>query len=292
MARSMTGFGHSETSVPDYKMTVEIKSVNHRYCDLNIKLPKRFNAFENQIRKIVKEYAFRGKIDVYVNYEDFAKKRSIVRYHQNIARGYMEAARCAADEFQIETAVSAAALMRYPEVVTLEEEETDDTLLYPALETTLRRAMEQFQEERSGEGERLQADLLAKLDLISEYVAFVEERSPKILQEYRRKIQDKVEELLGSKQIDDSILATEITVFADKVCVDEETVRLQSHIQNMKDTLQMEGAIGRKLDFIAQEMNREANTILSKANDVELSNTAIDLKTEIEKIREQIQNIE
>lgn len=292
MIKSMTGFGHSETVTEEYKITVEVKAVNHRYCDMNVKLPKKFHAFENQIRSIMKEYASRGKVDIFVTYEDFAGKKSKINYHENIAEGYMDAMRQAADTFQIKTMITASSLIRFPEVITLEEENMDESLLYPVLEQTLRKAAKQFEDARSREGENLKKDLLEKLDLVSTYVTFVEERSPGIIQEYRQKITDKVAELLGDKQIDDSILATEITIFADKVCVDEETVRLRSHIQNMRETLKLDESIGRKLDFIAQEMNREANTILSKANDRELSNKAIDLKTEIEKIREQIQNVE
>lgn len=292
MIKSMTGFGRQETVTADYKLTVEIKAVNHRYCDVGIKLPKKFNAFESKIRNLVKEYASRGKIDIYISYEDYAGQKAKVNYHDSVARGYMEAIEKAAQEFGIEKSITASSLVRFPDVISLEEEDVDDSVLYPVLEDTLRQAASHFSEAREKEGEHLKQDLLEKLVFIESLVEKVEERSPQMLQEYRQKITDKVTELLGETKVDDRVLATEITVFADKVCVDEETVRLHSHINNMKDTLSLDEAVGRKLDFIAQEMNREANTILSKANDRELSNTAIDLKTEIEKVREQIQNIE
>lgn len=292
MIKSMTGFGRYESVTQEYKLAVEMKAVNHRYCDIGIKLPKKLNAFESNVRTIIKEYAARGKIDIYITYEEYAGQKTKINYHESVARGYMDAIRKASEEFGMEPSITAASLIRFPEVVSLEEENIDDSVLYPVLEDTLRKAAEKFTQAREKEGEHLKKDLLEKLDLIENLVAAVEERSPQMLQEYRQKITDKVTELLGDTKVDESILATEITVYADKVCVDEETVRLRSHIKNMRDTLSLDESIGRKLDFIAQEMNREANTVLSKANDRELSNTAIDLKTEIEKVREQIQNIE
>lgn len=292
MIKSMTGFGRSEVVTPEYKIAVEMKAVNHRYCDMGIKLPKKFNAFENNIRTIMKEYVSRGKIDIYISYEDYADRKAKVAYHESVAQGYMDAMAQAAKTFGIEKAITASSLIRFPEVISLEEEDMDETVLFPALEKTLREAACNFSDARTTEGQNLKKDLLAKLDYIEELVGKVEQRSPEMLKEYRQKITDKVTELLGDTKLDESILATEIAVFADKVCVDEETVRLRSHIKNMRETLELDESIGRKLDFIAQEMNREANTTLSKANDMELSNIAIDLKTEIEKVREQIQNIE
>lgn len=292
MVKSMTGFGRYECVTEEYKITVEIKSVNHRYCDLSIKLPKKFNAVENNIRNVLKKYAARGKIDVYVGYEDYAQQQSHVRYHSNIAQGYVEAAGQAAAEFSVESALTAAALIRFPEVVTLEEDQADIMAIYPALEETVKKAAAQFAQARETEGEQLYRDITEKLSYVLELVKYVEERSPEILAEYRQKIYDKVQEFLGDRKVDESVLATELIIYADKVCVDEETVRLKSHVENMGKTLERGEPVGRKLDFIAQEMNREANTILSKANDRKLSETAINLKTEIEKIREQVQNIE
>lgn len=292
MVKSMTGFGRCETATPDYKIVVEIKSVNHRYCDINVKLPKKFNAYESDIRAIVKNYAARGKVDVYISYEDYTQGKTSVKYNEKIAGEYMEAIVKASEEFGIEKSISAATLIKFPDVITLEEKETDSDAVYPLVADAVKTAGEKFMLARAKEGEHLKEDILSKLDYILTLVAKVEERSPEIVKEYREKLMGKVEELLGGTHVDESILATEITVFADKICVDEETVRLRSHIKNMRDTLSCDEAIGRKLDFVAQEMNREANTILSKANDMELSATAIDLKTEIEKIREQIQNVE
>lgn len=292
MIKSMTGFGRYETVTDEYRIAVEIKSVNHRYCDLNIKLPKKFNEIENTLRMMMKEIAERGKVDVYVSYEDYAGKGTHVHYHPQIAKEYVKVAAQVAEEFELHNSLSAERLLGFADVISLEEESNDLESVFPIVTQTLQKAGEQFIVSREREGEQLYQDIKGKLAYLLTLVAQVEERSPQMLQEHRQKLLEKVQELLGDRKIDEGILATELIVYADKVCVDEETVRLRSHIDAMSETLDMQEAIGRKLDFIAQEMNREANTILSKANDKELSGIAINLKTEIEKIREQIQNIE
>lgn len=292
MIKSMTGFGRYETVTDEYRIAVEIKSVNHRYCDLNIKLPKKFNEIENTLRMMMKEIAERGKVDVYVSYEDYAGKGTHVHYYPQIAKEYVKVAAQVAEEFELHNSLSAERLLGFADVISLEEESNDLESVFPIVTQTLQKAGEQFIASREREGEQLYQDIKGKLAYLLTLVAQVEERSPQMLQEHRQKLLEKVQELLGDRKIDEGILATELIVYADKVCVDEETVRLRSHIDAMSETLDMQEAIGRKLDFIAQEMNREANTILSKANDKELSGIAINLKTEIEKIREQIQNIE
>ena len=292
MIKSMTGFGRYETVTDEYRIAVEIKSVNHRYCDLNIKLPKKFNEIENTLRMMMKEIAERGKVDVYVSYEDYAGKGTHVHYHPQIAKEYVKVAAQVAEEFELHNSLSAQRLLGFADVISLEEESNDLESVFPIVTQTLQKAGEQFIASREREGEQLYQDIKGKLAYLLTLVAQVEERSPQMLQEHRQKLLEKVQELLGDRKIDEGILATELIVYADKVCVDEETVRLRSHIDAMSEALDMQEAIGRKLDFIAQEMNREANTILSKANDKELSGIAINLKTEIEKIREQIQNIE
>lgn len=292
MIKSMTGYGHYEEITEEFRVAVEIKSVNHRYCDLGIKLPRKFNALENRIRERVKNYASRGKIDVYINFDNYSDNDVRVQYNERIASDYVNVIRQAQESFGLGQTIPAESLIRLPEVISLGEESRNAEEFWPAIEKAVQGAGEEFLKARKTEGANLQADILTKLTHIENLVSFVEERSPKIIEEYREKIKNKVEELLGDNQLDESTLATELIIYADKVCVDEETVRLQSHIVNMRDTLLEEEPVGRKLDFISQEMNREANTILSKANDKELSCKAIDLKTEIEKIREQIQNIE
>lgn len=292
MAKSMTGFGRCEVSEGDRKMTVEMKSVNHRYLDVNIKMPKKLNFFESAIRSLLKTYLQRGKVDLFITCEDLSETKGVLKYNRELATEYLSYLNQMAEEFGLENDVKAGALSRYPEVLVMEEAQDNEEELWKLLEEALKGACVQMVETRSKEGENLKKDLLDKLDEMLEHVAFIEERSPQIVAEYRRKLMDKVQELLADAQIEESRLATEVTIFADKICVDEELVRLRSHIEHTKAVLQEKDSVGRKLDFIAQEMNREANTILSKANDLEVSNRAIELKTGIEKVREQIQNIE
>ena len=293
MIRSMTGFGHGEVSNDkNQKVTVEMKSVNHRYCDISLKLPKKLAMFEANIRNIMKEYASRGKIDIYVSYEDLSETAVSLHYNQAMAAEYMQVFKKMQEDFGIETKITAEALAKYPEVVTLEEVQQDEEVWWELLEATLRQAAEKFVETRTIEGANLKKDLLGKLDQMAADVAFIERRSPQIIAEYRAKLEEKVKEFLEDSAIEENRIAAEVTLYADKIAVDEEIVRLQSHISSMTDVLESDESIGRKLDFMAQEMNREANTILSKSNDLIVSNAAIDLKTEIEKIREQIQNIE
>ena len=292
MIKSMTGFGRCELVRDSRKFTVELKSVNHRYLDVNIRMPKKLNFFESSIRSLLKQYAARGKVDLFISYEDSAQNQVSLKYNEALAAEYLDCFRKMEEQFGLENDIRVSALSRYPEVITMEEQAVDEEELWSLLKETLEGAFTQFVETRITEGENLKKDLLGKLDGILEDVKAIEKRSPEIVKEYREKLEEKVQELLGDTQIDENRLATEIVLFADKICTDEELVRLRSHVLHMKATLDEESGIGRKLDFIAQEMNREANTILSKANDLDVSNHAINLKTEIEKIREQIQNIE
>ena len=292
MIKSMTGFGRCEVADEKRKFTVEIKSVNHRYLDVNIKMPKKLNFFESSIRNLLKEYMERGKIDLYITYEDYTEDNYSLKYNEGLAGEYLKYLRQMAEQFGLDDDIRVSTLSRYPDVFVMEEQGIDEKELWSGLEKALRGACEQFVASRLKEGENLKNDLIGKLDNMLTYVDFIEERSPIIMKEYRTRLEDKIKEILGDRQIDDARIATEVTIYADKICVDEETVRLRSHIQAVKDTLLAGGGIGRKLDFIAQEMNREANTILSKANNLEISDVGINLKTDIEKVREQIQNIE
>lgn len=293
MIRSMTGFGHGEVSNDkNQKVTVEMKSVNHRYCDISLKLPKKLAMFEANIRNIMKEYASRGKIDIYVSYEDLSETAVSLHYNQAMAEEYMQVFKKMQEDFNIETKITAEALAKYPEVVTIEEVQQDEEVWWELLEAALRQAAEKFVEARTIEGANLKRDLLGKLDQMAADVTFIEERSPQIIAEYRSKLEEKVKEFLEDSTIEENRIAAEVTLYADKIAVDEEIVRLQSHISSMTDVLESDESIGRKLDFMAQEMNREANTILSKSSDVDLADHAIELKTNVEKVREQIQNIE
>lgn len=292
MLKSMTGFGRYELSEGERKITVEMKAVNHRYLDVTLKMPKKLNFFESAIRTLLKEYVQRGKIDVFITYEDLSSKGAALTYNRAVAAQYMDYFRQMAEEFALENNVKVTDLARCPEVLTLEDQQEDEEEIWQMLEQAVRGACEKFVETRVREGEALKTDLLMKLDEMLDLVAMIEERSPQIVKEYRTKLENKVLELLADTQMDEGRIATEVTIFADKICVDEEIVRLKSHIEAMKNALKAGGSIGRKLDFIAQEMNREANTTLSKANDLALADCAIDLKTGIEKVREQIQNLE
>lgn len=292
MIKSMTGFGRCEVAEEQRKFTVELKGVNHRYLDVNIRMPKKLNFFEASIRNLLKQYAQRGKVDIFITYEDTSENQVSLKYNPTLAAEYLTYFKQMEESFGLDNDIRVSTLSRYPEVFTMEEQVIDEEELWNGLEKALKGAFAQFVETRIVEGENLKKDLIAKLDELLEIVAQIEERSPQILAEYRTKLENKVKELLENTQLDESRIAAEVVIFADKICTDEETVRLRSHIEHMKATLEMAEGIGRKLDFIAQEMNREANTILSKANDLATSNFGIDLKTGIEKVREQIQNIE
>lgn len=292
MIKSMTGFGRSEIVKGNRKISVEIKSVNHRYLEAGIKMPKKLNVFESRMRDLLKKYATRGKIDIFINYEDDSESQVNLKFNQNIADEYMAIFNNMSEKYNLKNDMTVGGLARFPEVITMDEVQEDEEELWHFIEEAMKAALEQFVNTRILEGENLKKDLLGKLDHMEELVAFVEKRSPEIMKEYRSKLESKVKELLGDTTIDESRIATEVIIYADKICVDEETVRLRSHIEHARKCLNEDGSIGRKMDFIAQEMNREANTTLSKANDIEISNAAIDLKTEIEKVREQIQNIE
>lgn len=292
MIKSMTGFGRCEIQNGSKKFTVELKGVNHRYLDMNIRMPKKLNFFETSIRTLLKKYANRGKIDIFINYEDTSENQVSLKYNAALASEYLKYFKQMEEEFGLENDIRVSALSRYPEVITMEEQCDDEEELWNGLKEALEGAFGQFVETRTTEGANLKKDILDKLEGMRKLISYIEERSPEIIAEYRGKLENKVKELLADVQMEESRIASEVILFADKICTDEEIVRLRSHISHMQDTLGEKEGIGRKLDFIAQEMNREANTILSKANDLEISNCAISLKTEIEKIREQIQNIE
>lgn len=292
MIKSMTGFGRAESVTKDRKIVIEMKSVNHRYCDLNIKMPKKLNFFEAAIRNHLKKYIGRGKVDIFITYEDYSENNVCVKYNPEIAAEYVKYLQQMADTFELRSDLSVVALSRYPEVFTLEEQSENEEQLWNEFVVILDEAAKQFVESRTKEGEVLKEDLLQKLDGMLSMVDYIESVSPSLVEDYRNRLEAKVKELLEGAGMDESRIVTEVTIYADKICVDEETVRLRSHIENTKAILLEGGNVGRKLDFVAQEMNREANTILSKANSLDVSNKAIDLKTEIEKVREQIQNIE
>ena len=292
MIKSMTGYGRGEKITDTGKCTVEIKSVNHRYLDLSIKLPRKLNMFEGEIRNVLKDYIQRGKVDVFITYEDYSKESVNIKYNPQIAAEYMKHLRTMAEEFDIDDDVRVSTLARLPEVLVSEDESMNEDETWKLVKEVLLIACDAFVVSRIKEGENLKTDLLAKLDAMGENVKFIEERFPAIVEEYKTRLTQKIKEVLDDKQIDESRILTEVCIYSDKICVDEEMVRLKSHIEAVKEALIQGGAVGKRLDFLAQELNREANTTLSKSTDVEVANVAITIKTDIEKIREQIQNIE
>lgn len=290
--KSMTGFGRAEVSNDQYRLFVEVKSVNSRFLDLSIKMPKKFNALEANIRNTVKEYISRGKVDLFITYESFSEKGKALRLDLPLAKEYLESMRTLVTALGVEDNVKVTNLAALPDVLVLSEESEDDEALWESLKPSLVGALERFAETRVMEGENLQKDLLGKLAEMEAIVNRIDARSPEITAAYEARLRAKVSELLEGTGIDEARIVQEVTIYSDKICTDEERVRLHSHIKNMRTKLQNGGLVGRELDFVAQEMNREANTTLSKANDLIVSEDAIGLKTLIEKIREQIQNLE
>jgi len=292
MVSSMTGFGRSEIINEKLKITAEIKSVNHKYLDLGIKMPRKFNVFEADIRNLLKKYATRGKVDLYISYEDLSDGQKSLKYNESLAREYYKYYSRIRDQLELQDDIKVSVIARCPEVLELEDQEIDEETLWISLREVLESAFGAFKSARMKEGEALKNNILIKLDEMRSHADYIESMMPVIISDYRVKLEDKVREFLENSQIDDARIAAEVTVFADKTAVDEELVRLKTHINNMKDVLNKGGEIGRNLDFLAQEMNRESNTILSKSSNIEVTNRGIELKTCIEKIREQVQNIE
>ena len=292
MVRSMTGYGKGFAENADARVTIEMKSVNHRYLDLNIKLPKKLNFLESQVRNKISESIFRGKVDVYITLNEHSDACYQVSINDAIAQKYLDSISAMAEELGIDNDMKASNISRLPDVIELEEMDADEEGLKELVLKALDLCINQFVESRIAEGNRLEADLIAKMDEMLVLVDKLEKRSPQIIEEYRQKLKAKVAELLEDTNIDEARLAQEVVIYADKVCIDEEMVRLKSHVSETRGVFDLDKEVGRKLDFLAQELNREANTILSKSTDVEIADIGITLKTLIEKVREQIQNIE
>lgn len=292
MIYSMTGFGRGEHVASDRKMIVEMKSVNHRYCDVNVRLPRKLNFLENDIKAYVKKRLSRGKVDVYLSYEDNSVKKESLKFNESLAAEYLEQFKMMAQRFGLENDIKVSHISKYPDVLVVEEQEDDQDLLWDILRVALDASIEKMLITRNTEGDLLKTDIYTKLDIMTSALVEIEKQAPLVVLDYKEKLENRLKELMTKAQVDEERLAVEVAIFADKCCVDEEIVRLQSHIEHVRGTLDLNQPIGRKLDFLSQEMNREANTILSKANSILVSNHALELKTEIEKIREQIQNIE
>lgn len=292
MVRSMTGYGKGIAENSDARVTIEMKSVNHRYLDLNIKLPKKLNFLESTIRNKISESVFRGKVDVYITLNEHSDACYQVSINDAIAQKYYDSISAMADKLGIDNDMKASSISRLPDVIELEEMEADEDSLKTLVLEALDACVAQFVDSRIAEGNRLESDLIAKMDEMLVLVDRLEVRSPQIIEEYRARLKTKVSELLEDTHIDEARVAQEVVIYADKICIDEEMVRLKSHVSETRGVFDLDKEVGRKLDFLAQELNREANTILSKSTDVEIADIGITLKTLIEKVREQIQNIE
>lgn len=292
MVRSMTGYGKGIAENSDARVTIEMKSVNHRYLDLNIKLPKKLNFLESTIRNKISESVFRGKVDIYITLNEHSDACYQVSINDAIAQKYYDSISAMAEKLGIDNDMKASSISRLPDVIELEEMEADEDSLKILVLEALDACIKQFVDSRVAEGNRLETDLISKMDEMLVLVDKLEKRSPQIIEEYRARLKAKVAELLEDTHIDEARVAQEVVIYADKVCIDEEMVRLKSHVSETRGVFDLDKEVGRKLDFLAQELNREANTILSKSTDVEIADIGITLKTLIEKVREQIQNIE
>jgi len=292
MVRSMTGYGKGFAENENARVTIEMKSVNHRYLDLNIKLPKKLNFLESLIRNKISESIFRGKVDVFITLNEHSDACYKVSINDIIAKEYFDSISAMATKLGIDNDLKASNIVRLPDVIELEETDSDEDELKSLVLSALSDCINQFIDARIAEGARLEEDLIAKMDEMLVLVDKLEKRSPVIIEEYKTRLTAKIHELLEDNHIDESRIAQEVTMYADKVCIDEEMVRLKSHVAETRSVFELDKEVGRKLDFLAQELNREANTILSKSTDVEIADIGITLKTLIEKVREQIQNIE
>lgn len=292
MLKSMTGYGRGELEQNSKKITIEMKSVNHRYCEVTVKTPRKLSFLENEVRNYVKQQLSRGKIDVYITYEDQSEGAENLKFNESLAREYMQYFSVMSETFGLKNDIQVSHLSRYPDVLIIEEQEENLDELWVLLKSVLDISIEKMISSRTMEGLAIRDDMIQKLDIMLSAIEIVKEKSPLVVAAYKARLTQRINEMLEKTVIDETRMAMEIALFADKTCIDEEIVRLSTHIEHMKQSLLSDQPIGRKLDFLSQEMNREANTILSKANAIEISNQALDLKTEIEKIREQIQNVE
>ncbi|MCI8360617.1 MAG: YicC family protein [Clostridiales bacterium] len=295
MIKSMTGYGRAEQSSPEMDVTVELKSVNHRYLELSARAPRNYSFLEERLKNYLQQRVSRGKLDVYVSIdmgEEAGRSGVTVELNRPLADAYAKALTQLADAYDLSAEALLARIPQYPDVFSVRKQALDEETVWAAVEPAAAAALEAFVRMRETEGAKMREDLLERLDAVLRQVEYVEARSPETAKAYRERIEQKVRELIGDAQVDEQRLLTETAIFADKVAVAEETVRLRSHMDQMKQLLDSGEPVGRKLDFLVQEMNREANTIGSKAQDVEITRAVVEIKSEIEKIREQIQNIE
>ena len=292
MLKSMTGYGRCENIVAGKKILVEIKSVNHRFSDYNIKVPRHLGFLEDKVRKYVSEHVTRGKVDVYVSVESYETADADIRLNEELAANYISVLNELCEKFNLRNDISVTSVARYNDIFKTERREDDEEELWSAVRCVCEEALNAFSAMRGREGERIEKDLRARIEYMHSLAQKVDERSPRTVSEYREKLYTKIKELVADRDIDEARILTEVAIFADKVAVNEETVRLGSHFEEFYQIIECGEPAGRKLDFLIQEINREVNTIGSKAQDIEIAKIVVTLKGEIEKLREQIQNIE
>lgn len=289
---SMTGYGRSRQVLDGREITVEIRSVNHRYLEYSARIPRMYGYLEEKLKTFLQSSVSRGKVEVTVSIQNLTGGDTVVQINQALAKGYLDAMRSQAESLGLTDDLTLSTLTRFNDVFTLQKLEEDQQVIWNGVQQVAQQALDQFLEMRHREGERLKLDLLQKLDLLKEHVAAVEEQSPKTVAAYRERLLQKMEELLADRCIDQQRILLEAGLYAEKIAVDEETVRLKSHLDQFAQMMEQSGPVGRKLDFLVQEINRETNTIGSKAQDLAVTRRVVEMKSEIEKIREQIQNIE
>lgn len=293
MIRSMTSFGRAQSEEgKDSYFSIEMKSVNHRYLDINIRMPRIILALEEKIRNIISKRLNRGKVDVFINYKNYGNNVGKANLNMQLAKDYYDCLKQIQMELSIIDDISTTQIAKFPDVINLEEPEENLDNIFNEISPLIESALNLMEEMRSREGEKLKEDILSKIQIIDIYVEEIEKVADSIPKNYKKKLEERLSELLSGVDIDESRIALEVAILSDKAAVDEEITRLRSHLSQMKSTLDIDEPIGRKLDFVIQEMNREANTIASKSTDIDITNKVIEVKNTIEKIREQVQNIE
>ncbi len=288
----MTGYGRNEAIQGGKKILCEIKSVNHRYCDYSIKVPKYYGFLEDRVRGFVSEHISRGKVDIYIAVESYEEADKVISVNSELAKSYAAALAKLRDELELRDDISVMSLARFPDIFIQERKEEDEEEIWQSVRAVLEPAVEAFTSMRRREGGRIEEDLKARIEYMKSLASKIEERSPETVAEYQKRLYDKISEVLENREIDDARVLTEVALFADKIAVNEEMVRLASHFEEFYQIVGANEPAGRKLDFLIQEINREINTTGSKANDIEIARLVVDLKAETEKLREQIQNIE
>jgi uncharacterized protein (TIGR00255 family) len=292
MIRSMTGFGRGECQEESKEFLVEIKTVNHRYSDVFIKMPRQISFLEDKVRDLVSKAISRGKIDVYITFNSFGIDSKCILFDEALAKAYINAVEALRDKFGLKDDITVSLISKYPDVLRVEQAEEDEEKIWSMLKVATENALRSLVSMRENEGEGLKNDLAARTAYIEKVLKEIELRSPDVVKEYKQKLETRIKDLLEQQTIDENRIAMEVAVFADRCSIDEEIVRLGSHLNQMREALSLEQPVGRKLDFLIQEMNREINTIGSKANDLIITRNVVEIKSEIEKLREQVQNIE